>query len=427
MVFLSAREPIILPSDEIQPISKILLECLGWGEDEVKSSSLVGVTEHQWQAVLLLALKQGVGPLLYQRLNQPLPGLAVPEPVSTRLRNIFLTSLADTTRLYKQIELVLTSLHAEGIRVIPLKGIYLAEKVYRNIGERPMLDVDLLLERSQMRRSVELMADLGYNPGYPFQVEEECLVMHHLPGLYKSGTQHLELHWNLAPLTTPFTVPIQQIWEFARPGKIAGTNVLEMSPEDSLLHLCLHAAYLDTFSSGLRPICDIAWTFQIFREELDWDLLMSHAQSWKAERSLILGLKVAQKMLGIDIPQYLLHFLKTDWDDLGMEEWAIQQILQPAGIGSKLAQVWMPQTWQRRPRLLFEKLFPPIWEMKQSYPELTRGIFWLLAYLKHLIIVVIRNWQAVWGLFLKDSALLAAAEQRSRINRLMRWQEGENA
>ena len=65
--------------------------------------------------------------------------------------------------------------------------------------------------------------------------------------------------------------------------------------------------------------------------------------------------------------------------------------------------------------------------MKQSYPELTRGIFWLLAYLKHLIIVVIRNWQAVWGLFLKDSALLAAAEQRSRINRLMRWQEGENA
>lgn len=413
--------------DDILPTSKILSVCLGWGEDGTVSSRLAEVTQQEWQAVLILALRQGIGPLLYERLKQFLPGLSVPGSVSARLRNVYLTSLADTTRLYNQVKIVLSTLQAEGIKVIPLKGIYLAERVYGEPGTRPMLDVDLLLERSQLRQAVEIMAEAGYEPGYPFQVEEECRVMHHLPGLYKTGTQHLELHWNLAPLTAPFTIPIEQLWESARPGKIAGIEVLEMSPEDCLLHLCLHTAYLDAFSSGLRPVCDIAWSIQKFRDRLDWDLLLEHAVSWKAERSMILALKVAQKMLGTEFPQYLLQSSKTNWDDPDAEGWAIQQILQPAEIGGKLAEVWGPLPWHRRPRMLLEKLFPPRWEMKQAYPELTRGIFWLLAYFKHLILVVLRNWQAVWGLFFKNSAVLAAAEQRSRINRLVRWQEGKNA
>jgi len=416
-----------VPRDDLLPTSGLLLDCLGWGEDESATTRLAEITQQQWQAVLLLALRQGVGPLLYQRLIQSLPDLTVPGTVNARLRNAYLTSLADATRLYNQVKIVLSTLQTEGIRVIPLKGIYLAERVYGDPGTRPMLDVDLLLERSQLQQAVELFAEIGYTPGYPFQVEEECRVMHHLPGLYKTGTQHVELHWNLAPLTTPFTIPIEQIWESATPGKIAGIEVLEMSPENCLLHLCLHSAYLEAFSGGLRPVCDIAWSIQEFRDRLDWDLLMKLAESWKAERSVILALKVAQKMLGIDIPQYLLQSAKTNWNDLDLDGWAIQQILQPTAMGAKLAEAWEPLPWHLRPRMLLEKLFPPRWEMKQAYPGLTRGIFWLLAYIKHLILVFLRNWQAVWGLFFKNSAVLAAAEQRSRINRLVRWQEGEKA
>lgn len=378
-----------------------------------------------WQAVLLLAIRLGVGPLLYQRLGPLQPVLNVPQPVSDRLRNHYLKSLAQGERLQRQVQEVLAALGARQIAVIPLKGISLVEKVYRDSGLRPMLDVDLLVRREQLLQAVEVLGGLGYKPATPIDVEEQCKVLHHLPGLYKAGTEHIELHWTLAPMTAPFRIPVETLWASAQAGSIAGVAVQELLPEDTLLHLCLHSAYLEAFSSGLRPVCDIAWCVESWGARIDWERLLLQAASWRGERSLALALRVAQKMLGVDIPQTVLQYFRDENAGAKFENPAIQQILQPVAIRNKLAQVWVPQPWHARTRRFFENIFPPAWEMKQAYPELTRGTGWLLAYAKHLILVVMRNWQVVWGLFSNNSALRAATTQRSRVDEMVRWQAGE--
>jgi hypothetical protein len=405
--------------------TQLLLACLRMEGGEEEEARLVKASLADWEAAVEQANAQGVTPLVYKRLHDQWPELALPSDIQKRLRNAYRLNLWQNTELFTVLEQILRAFGEEIIPVIPLKGVYLAKKVYENVGLRPMSDVDLLVPRPDLGRAVRVLRGLSFVSDYPFEVEQECQVMHHLPVLYRPRCTWVELHWNLAPLNAPFTIPIEQVWQAARPGTLAGIGIQEMAPEDLLLHLCLHTAYMEHFSSGLRPVCDIAWTIEHYRGKLDWERVAVQAKSWGAERSLYLALRVAQRLLGAALPEGWLESMQPEGYDPSLESWAIHQIFEPAEIRGKLAEVWAPQPWLKRGWRFIRNLFPPVWEMRGAYFELAHGLGWPLAYLKHLGIVFRRNRQAAWRLLRGDAGTMAGAEQRERINRLVAWQAGD--
>jgi hypothetical protein len=399
-------------------IEDLLLACLRVDDSATLVERLSPASAADWLALLELAERQRVGALLAARLAQA--GLEAPQAGRGRLRAMAQIGALEAARERQALGQLLAALGGEGIPVIVLKGGYLAEAVYPP-GARGMTDIDLLAPVDDLERAGAVLQGLGYTWRYRYPVERQRKVLHSLPPLEKRGDYAIDLHWTLAPPWAPFHLPLDELWRRACPVRLAGQAALALAREDLLLHLCLHAAYMEAFSSGLRPLGDIAWVIERFRGEVDWDVLAGRAAAWGAGRCAWLALSTAAELLGARIPAEALAALRPADADEALVTWAAAQVLNPSEMGGKLAAVWGPNPWRVRVGLFMRQLFPAGYEMRESYPRLARGLGWPLAYLRHLGVVVARNGRAAWRLARGEAAARGEAERRRRASEVVRW------
>jgi len=115
-----------------------------------------------------------------------------------------------------------------------------------------MCDLDLLVRRDDLARARDVLAGMGYAPQY-FGVEQvDYAQHHHLRPMARPDGIRVEIHWTIARPVGPAEVDLEGIWERAQPAKIAGVQALVLSPEDLILHLCLHTSFTHKFRVGLR-------------------------------------------------------------------------------------------------------------------------------------------------------------------------------
>ena len=220
--------------------------------------------------------------MLYQRLFKEHKVPCIPDEVRLILREKYLECLAINLCINNQLQRILTEMEKAEIPVILLKGAHLAEFVYKNIGLRPMSDLDLMVPRECLMQSLELAQKLGYQLSQPFNLEVELLLEHHLPALIVSQNVSLEIHWNLVDAKLPMTVDEGGLWQRAQPVQVGKSKAWVLSSEDLLLHLCLHAAYQDTFNCHLRALVDINQVISV-NKALDWEQVRMRAFNWNAE------------------------------------------------------------------------------------------------------------------------------------------------
>ena len=114
-----------------------------------------------WDEVLDIALPHGVAPLLHRALQLGNALDAVPEQSRVRLEEERRATAFANLRNLGEFRRVAQALREQDIPVIALKGLHLAELVYRDIGLRPMVDMDLLVPRSQRKDALNVLRKLG--------------------------------------------------------------------------------------------------------------------------------------------------------------------------------------------------------------------------------------------------------------------------
>ena len=205
-------------------------------------------------------------------------------------------------RVYHELARVLETLQDEDISVIALKGAHLAEVVYGNIALRPMSDVDLLVKEPDLSRVEKKLLAMGYTPDEKNTAELAERCVHFTYKLPREGLC-MEIHWNIQLSNSPFNVDVDGLWKRTRPAMIAGVRVLALSPEDLLLHLCLHTAFRHLFGqSALRSLCDISETIRHYQDQIDWEQVRHRAHQWGIGNCLHLTLHLASKLLGAAVP-----------------------------------------------------------------------------------------------------------------------------
>ena len=154
---------------------------------------------------------------------------------------------------------------------------------------------------------------------------------HHLPMMRKAPETGIELHW--APFWPSRLAGMANdgYWARSCPATIAGVPTRVLSPEDLLLHVCLHDACdlaCGPFGLGLRPLCDVAEIIRHYREILSWREVQARAVEWHAERCVYLALWLAKELLGAEVPESVIEGLcPRDFE----ERWAaaaIKQVLE---------------------------------------------------------------------------------------------------
>jgi hypothetical protein len=292
----------------------------------------------------------------------------VPTSVWEQLRLVYFASARRNSRLYRELGPVLRRLHGSGIPVIVLKGAFLAEVVYGDVALRPMCDVDLMVPRAEVPRTQAVLLDMGGIPEHAGDHEwwyrREC----HLPAIV-IDTLPIEVHWSILP---PGTVSPDTagLWHRARPASVAGVEALVLSPEDLLLHLCLHSSYRENLRGGLRPLSDIVETIRRCGDGIDWALVVRLAHEWGATRYVDLALSLARSMLAAAVPDEILERLAPDGSDRRILQTARESILAQVDYSPRAPffDALGARSFGDMVRLTWKRVFLSRDEMAAKYP-----------------------------------------------------------
>lgn len=407
-------------------LTEALRYCLGTGTDGKNTARLHRLLPSDWDSLIEQSSWHSVMPLLYQSAKALGPGISIADSVLQRLREKYLHSALENLRRYRQLSELLRALQSDGIPVIALKGAHLAKVVYGNIALRPMSDIDLLVKKEDLPGVEEKMFGLGYGYG-PFAFANKSWIAERTGNLAympaKNGAV-VEIHWSIGP-TSPFNIDTEGLWERARPTTINGTPVSVLSPEDLLLHLCLHTSFQNAFVTGLLPFCDIVKTIRHYRDELDWEEVQRRVSQWDVARPVYLTLNLARELLRAAVPDELLDKIRPNDFDRKMTTWAREQIFNYKGasqaVSPKLIRLWGGKGLKDKTALLLEALLilKNVFLSKEyiaynySVPQSSLRVY--LYYAVSLKDILLRYGGSALRLLRRDEEMVARAKRENEI------------
>ena len=379
----------------------LLLYCLS-NKTDWTESRLHRISMSDWDHVIQLAIRHDIAPLLYYRLKKFDRIADVPPTFIQRLQEIYFYNAARNMRLYSDFSEVCNVLTGQGIEVIALKGLHLAEMVYGDVALRQMRDMDLLVRRQDLPRAQDALLEMGYGPESRARIEEQCLTQHHLVPFTKRGAPPIEIHWSITPPNSPFKVDMDELWGRAEQTKIADVPVLLLSPEDLLMHLCLHASFNHKFNSfALKNVCDINETMSYYQDDIDWERIGSTADDPEIARYLLCTLQLVRGLLGTEMPLPIHNIMKNKDSDRELVKNLFSRALFPNLLQGFLASFMREPdvlsmlksttTFSGKVMTAFKSFFPSRGHLREKYSLSRDSKKVYLFYLFHLLDVFIRG------------------------------------
>ncbi|MGD0237028.1 MAG: nucleotidyltransferase family protein [Syntrophorhabdales bacterium] len=263
-----------------------------------------------WGWMVDVSLRNGVGPLLYKNMRTLAPFAAPPSIMETLQRHYY-QNIAHNLALEEQLSTLLRHFQAARITAIPYKGPTLAAMVYGNIGLRVFGDLDILIQKEDVRKAADLMIALGYRSDLQFSPEQLAAYVHHFNELpfTGGGRAPVELQWQIVPDHFVFPVEPFCLWDDRISGQVSQSDHGTIPAEKQILMLCAHGAK-DSWGR-LAWVCDIAELLHK-SHRLDRDGLMNLAAQTGGLRMLYLGLHLAHELLEAPVPEELLRRIDRD-------------------------------------------------------------------------------------------------------------------
>jgi hypothetical protein len=288
---------------------RLLLLTAGPGANDAAIRELAN-GDVDWPRFLALAQIERAVPIVYPRLRA-LVADVLPGNVLDQMRRLALVSDFAMLHLEARLKESLRTLEPEHIRVMLLKGAALAHSAYAGVRQRPMSDLDILVDPSNARLARRLMLAGGWRDivgGIPEHVYERH---HHLPPLcdVRSAELQLEIHTALFPERQPFAFDVRDLWDRARPlgGQLPGVFVPD--PIHLLLHACLHFLWSHQGRFGVwRMIRDFDALTRT--GNLDWDAFVRVALSSRGATSCYWTFRMAELTAGVSAPSWVMDKLR---------------------------------------------------------------------------------------------------------------------
>ncbi len=241
-------------------------------------------------------------PLVYRNLA----GGGFEDPEMARLKGAYRISWYRNQMLLRQAAPAVELLLAAGLETMLLKGAALSAALYRDVGVRPMSDLDVWVPQDRAREAMLLLEEEGWRaaPGWSAASPQAKDAMRVLHGeAFEQGPTTVDLHWQV--LRQP-VVP-EDFWEHSMPVRVGTLELRTLCPADQLVNVCDHGA------DGVRtPIRWAADTVTVLRSsEVDWYRVLDVARRQRIALTLAEFLEYARAVLGAPVPGDALGALRA--------------------------------------------------------------------------------------------------------------------
>ncbi len=267
-----------------------------------------------WNKFIRLAEHHGVLPLAAHNLIEAVGaevGCGLPLEIERSLQSAYEVNLRRNLWFSAELVRIMQQFEQRGVQVVPYKGPVLAQSLYGDVGLRSFSDLDFLISPSDFERAKEALAEIGYRPNIELRPAIERLwlrIGYERSFDGASGRNLVELQWGVLPYfyavdlhragVNTDDMRIEGMLQRAGRVLVGGGEVPCLSPEDSLLVLCLHAA--KHLWTRLIWICDIAETVRL--PMIDYALLFLRARKLGLSRIVGICFWLVKNVLHGELP-----------------------------------------------------------------------------------------------------------------------------
>jgi hypothetical protein len=216
----------------------------------------------------------------------------------------------------------------------------------------------------------------------------------------------VEIHWTLESPLYPIAIDAEELWTRARASTVADVEVLVLSPEDMLLHLCLHTGFHHLYANGLRAFCDIRETIRHHRDETDWEAVRLRALQWGAGNSVCLTLYLAHELLGAEVPNAMLEAHKQNQPPQTVLEDIRSLVFRQSGEVDAIERLLRLMSSIGKVRFVLKRIFLSRKELAEKYSLSAESPLTCLHYPVRLKDLLVKHGQTVRRLFRRDNAAL---------------------
>lgn len=261
-----------------------------------------------WDYLFQLARRHSVVPLVYIQLKSHAADL-VPHNRMAEFKQSYQENVARNLVLTSELATLVRVFRVAGIESIPYKGSLLALLAYGDLALRRFVDLDIIVKKDDVYRARDVLTEAGYKPAVDFDQHSALLrTQHNIQFKRDSGRVIVELHWEVASSLFAQSVSADDLWQRLIEVELNGERVKSLSVDDTLFSLCVHGSR--HIWERLSWICDLAEL--IARHKIDWTSLTDRATSTDCERMFYLGLFLANRLLGVELPETVTSRFASD-------------------------------------------------------------------------------------------------------------------
>ena len=265
------------------------------------------ISESDWGNLVETSITLGIGPLVYKRLTDAALNERVPVDAYNRLQQSYYMTLRRSMLLYSVFQQAARALTVAGIQVVALKGIYLSEHLYHDIGLRQVSDIDLLVKAEEGEKSIQVLSELGFrcaeNPFSSHITPDPDFI--HYPPMLKDGFS-VEIHVRLHRDSPDYSLDVSEFIAQAIPVIIAGVEVHTLSFVHQLIFLCVHSEKHFTGTSiQFTCFADIANILTRDRDKIDWGMLIGVCVNNKCDLVVMKHVMLVHHFFNAPIPLHI--------------------------------------------------------------------------------------------------------------------------
>jgi hypothetical protein len=328
-----------------------------------------------------MAVKEGLACHLYKNLKRSGSLEALSNGQIARLKTLYHQTVLFNLKLISDLKRVLHRFNQQNISVVILQGMALLELVYKkDIGLRPMTDIDLWAPRGHFTRLIPILMEEGFirDPLYP--------------NTFVKGSTTLDFHthilWADRIKARRWLITRNQddIYDKAGTIRIEGREVLCPDRPDLIIYLCLHA--LKHNLDRLIQLVDIKHLLTGM-EAFEWQRLIGRARDLGQEKALVSILYLLQCLFDFKPPPQVKENMKMR-EPGSLEKWALRRRAEGDAmpLWAPLLLLFPPRGGMKRLSYFLETLFPGRKVLRQIFTGYPEAGAWRLYWMRVLQILL---------------------------------------
>jgi Uncharacterised nucleotidyltransferase len=265
---------------------------------------------------------------------------ALPAGVADELDQQYAANTLRNARLRDQLLQAVRVLNGVGIVPLLFRGaLSLVDGSPPALGDRWMMDLDMLISPESLPVAVEALGTIRYRPeaGRPF------LRPNSLPVIRARSAGVIELHVSLGSPPIPSLLPTSLAWSESTELTVAGGRVQALAPTHQLLGNVLHSAVEDRNHAigglPLRQLLTLSRLARVHGSAIQWGAIRALTETHGLSREFEDHLWLAHRLTGMPLPD---------------GDWGVRSRLHEARVLATFGLGW-PAELQRNLRNAFER------------------------------------------------------------------------